>query len=240
MVLEGGLHLACGFIDVDVHGQVVALAQGGASRKGGVAHRIGRVRPDGHAHERVAAVTLDERLALADVLVVVRGPGGREADDDACGRAAQPRLAKAFSGGFGEEVEVRTAGDARADHFDARDQAAVVHEFRTHEASLGGPDLLGEPVHEGKVGAPAAKQVHGRVRVKVDEAGHDDACGQAHRLRLETRVADSGGLGRKNVCDAAAREDDGVILQNGVSGNDGNDPAGLDERVGGHAQPHDF
>ena len=122
----------------------------------------------------------------------------------------------------------------------ADDQAAVVHEFRTHEASLGGPDLLGEPVHEGKVGAPAAKQVHGRVRVKVDEAGHDDACGQAHRLRLETRVADSGGLGRKNVCDAAAREDDGVILQNGVSGNDGNDPAGLDERVGGHAQPHDF
>ena len=102
VVLEGGLHLACGFIDVDVHGQVVALAQGGASRKGGVAHRIGRVRPDGHAHERVAAVTLDERLALADVLVVVRGPGGREADDDACGRAAQPRLAKAFSGGFGE------------------------------------------------------------------------------------------------------------------------------------------
>lgn len=77
----------------------------------------------------------------------------------------------------------------------------------------------------GRSAALAAKQVHGRVRVKVDEPWHEDAPGAAGRHGVESGVSDPGGLGRKNIRNSTAGQDDRVVFENGVSGKDGNDPA---------------
>ena len=187
------------------------------------------MRRNGGADEAVALEFADQRLGLFKVFGVVFCPGRGEADHDSGDRAAKPRRAEPLGSGLREEVVVGSRRHAPRGHFETREPRALAHEFRTHELSFGGPDLLREPVHEGKVGAEAAHEIHGGMGMQIDEAREERALRKGNDFRGAVLRARFGN--RKQIDDPAVGNHDGGVLKNDALRGDRNDPAGLNDRI---------
>ena len=205
---------------------------GGESRAGFerfVVYRVRRVRRHGRAHKLVALARLEHGFSTLQVFGIILGPGGRKTNDEGRGCAAQTRVTQTACGIHREEVVVRSRRDAACRHFEAGHICAVMHEARTHQLAFCRPDFCCEPVHERKIGAEPAHEVHRRVRVQIHEAGHDEALGQ--RNDVVGLVLRSGFGCRQDRRNVAAFDDDALVFKNDAFGHDGQNPAGFNDGV---------
>ena len=184
---------------------------------------------DGGVNEAVAFELADERLGFFKVFGVVLRPGRGKADHDAGDCAAKTRRTEPLGSGLREEVVVGRRRHATCGHFEPREPRALAHEFRTHELAFGGPDLLREPVHEGKVGAEAAHEIHGGMGMQIDEPREKRALRKGNDFRGAVLRARFGN--RKQIDDPAVGNHDGRVIENDALRGDRNDPAGLNDRI---------
>ena len=135
-----------------------------------------------------------------------------------------------FSGGIRKEIHVVEAGDAAAQHLGAGQQRAVAHELGRDVASLGGPDVMLEPLHERQVVGQAAHQVHCGMGVEIDQAGDEGMLVQRDgALGSEARM---GFGGRQNGDDMCRRDYQAVMVEYLPRRFYGDHPACVNNRVG--------
>jgi hypothetical protein len=212
--------------------EVIPFTQGGELLHRVVRHGIRRMRTHRDMHHRVTPEVLNHFPRLLQIFVVSFRPGGGETDKERGDRALHAALAKPRRGVHREEVMVVRAGDAALHHFLSGEAAAFVHEFRAHQAAFKRPHLFLQPVHQTKVRADAAKQIHGGVRMQVNETRHHDFAWQLHDfLRLKLR-----GFGFRNDCrDLSIRDRDHVLCKHNAFGDNRDDPGRLQKSIHLHA-----
>ena len=229
--LEAEFDLARRLVQVHRHRQVEFVGQPAHARDRGVAHRVGRVRREVHAHQRIAPVLVAQPHAAVDVLVGGRGPARRGLGDDQADAGAHVGRGGGLRNHLGPQVHVGEAGDAAADHLGDGELGAVTHVFRVDPAPLERPDRLAQPGIERQVLRAAAQQDHRGVRVRVHESRQQHVVPAVDRLPglvAQARL-DRG----QHLDDAAVADGDGVVLQHPAVGLDGDHPACGDECVDG-------
>ena len=88
---------------------------------------------------------------------------------------------------------------------------AVIDEVGCDQLGLNRPDPVGQPVHHFPVIGDAPQQRHCRMRVAVDETGHDDTA--FARENVQTRMG-SEHIGRRaNHRDCTVNDGDGAVLE---------------------------
>ena len=147
--------------------------------------RIHRVRRDGGHDQIVACELLDERLGAGQPVGRRLRVGDRELDD----RLTEHRRAGPASLVDLSRCRLRSNTCRRRSSCpdsiisSAASRVPAAHELRRHRLRLGRKDVLLQPVHQRQVVGEAAIQDHRRVRVRVDQAGHDDLPGGVDRCR---------------------------------------------------------
>ena len=223
------LDLMAGLVQVGVDGKVELLGDGDDLRKSPVAHRIRRVRGHAEGQERLSLESVARRESLGDVIVGVRRVGRGELERDDAERRADSGLERRARRRLREKIHLVEAGHAAAQHLGASEQRAVVYEFGRHVPRFGGPDVIPQPGHQGKVVGEPAHQRHRRVGVQIHEARDQGVPVQARMLAgLEALLGLARGQHRDDApfCDRNA-----VIVEDCPRGLDRDHPAGADEEV---------
>ena len=226
-----------GFRQVDVQGQVQFLGQRLAAlqqlRRGGV-HRV---RGDALADARVVPPALVQLPHQRKARVGV-GVGGRgKAEDALAAQAAHARLVHGAVGGVLDQVHVVEGGGAGAQHFGAAQQGPGLHDVG-REVLFHGKDVLRQPFHQRQVVGHAPQKGHGRVGVRVDQAGQDQRIAKVQHPRW--RVRGSHGLARAHVQHHAVGHGQCPVFDDGSQPVLCNDAGGLYEDVAGACHGDSF
>ena len=129
------------------------------------------MRGKGRADQRVQAVGVMRGNALVQVFIGIRGPGRAEIDADQADHGAHAGLGRDRGGLFREKIHIVKTGGAAANHLGHGQPGPVAHKLGADPAGLGRPDMIVEPLLQRQVVGEAPKQAHGRVGVRVDQAG---------------------------------------------------------------------
>ncbi len=220
-VLVGGL----GHVDLHegapVRRRLRDLVQGLGGQHVRRVRRIGQLDP--LTGPEAQAVGVDPAVRVGQHRAPVE-PGqvdDRPSDDRPC-----PRGEHGVGHLPGVEVHLRAGGHPAAQHLDRAEQHPGAH-VRTAQLRLGGPDHLPQPAQQRQVPAHAAHQHHGAVRVRVDQAGQQDAGQLSHRARRG-----GGRLGRAAVGDATGVVDVDDTVPHDGAGGIGGEHDGSPEPVG--------
>src|SRR6266536_3139146 len=133
--------------------------------------------------------------------------------------------------GKSRKVSPSTARNPAFDHLESRQKRSVVNELGRDVLALRGEDVFRQPAVEWQVVGDPAKQRHGGMRVRVDEAGQDDV-----PLRVVGRprgVALRDLRGRTDSENLPLLDRDGPGVEEGKLLVHRHDPAVDDEQVGG-------
>jgi hypothetical protein len=214
---------------VDEGRHAMALRQLARRHQRRAVERVHRMRRHGRRDERVLPEFLDQRLRPRQSIGRRLGVGRRELDDRLAEHAAQSGRPRFTGDLLFEVIHVGVGRGAGLDHLERSQPRARAHELGGYGASLRRKDVLLQPLHERQVIGEAAVHHHRRVRVRVDQAGHDDAAPRLDRLAAAELLGDR--LGRVHPDDVGAvdgdpsgRQHPGVV----VHGDDG--AVGDDER----------
>ena len=155
---------------------------------------IRRVRRGGGDDQRVIAPAADEIARARQAVLVAARIGRGETQHRLSAERAQSGGGRRLRNGFLEVIHVRKARDAGTDHLGASKRRSKAHELRRHELALDRHHVAHEPHIEPQVVGKPAQQRHRHVRVRVDEAGHDQLPRAVNPLgRLERRRRGSDG-----------------------------------------------
>ena len=125
-------------------------------------------------------------------LLVARRVGRREAKHRLRAQRAHAGRRRGFRDRVLEVVHVGEAGHAGPDHLGAAEPRAEPDEVGTDERPLDRHHVAHQPDVEPQVVGEAAQQRHRHVRVRVDQARHDDAAAAVDRLGGRDRPARPG------------------------------------------------
>ncbi len=165
-----------------------------------VAHGIRGVRGQAEGQQRLAAVAVARRQPLAQIVLGVGRIAGGELDADHSDRGPHARVQRRARRLLRIEIHVVEAGHSAAQHLGASQQRAVVDELRRNMLAFRRPDVLVEPLHQGQIVGQAAHQGHGRMRVQVDQPGHENVERQIHRCSGGVELARPGRTARARRC----------------------------------------
>lgn len=225
--------LVSGLVQMNVDRQIELVGVGEDLLEAAVAHRVRRVRRQTKRQQRLAEITIARSEPFTKVVLRIGGVARREFDADHADHGAHARLDRGVCGFLRVEIHVVEAGDPALQHLGAGEKRSVVDEFGRHVLGFRRPDVLIEPFHQGQVVRQAAHERHGRMRVQIDEPGHQHVGFEADRLFGGIHLARLGR--RQQIGDAPVRHHYCVTLEHLAVGRDGNDPAGVDQEVGSGA-----
>ena len=216
-------------VHVDAHAALAGhLAD---ARQRGVADAVRRMGRQRHAQQRVIAQLIGQSLAAAQGFCEIAGPRIRRFQHRYAEGRAESGIARACRGHLGEEVIVVEAGLAAANHLGERQPAAVADELRAHPAPLCRPDVLVEPDLQVEVVGPTAQQVHGRMGMRIDQAGDQRMGVQQNAFRVAGTLERLGT--RPAPRDAPVLDQHAMAVQHLAPGPDRHHVAGQQQRAGG-------
>ncbi len=157
-----------------VSGAWYLLASCARSLQIGVVIGVDRVRRHGGNNQRIIVVLLQKLFGEPQHVLGRGGVGRFEANHGLAQNRAHARFFGGLRGAILEIIHVDERGGARKHHLQARQARAPQHEIRRHILGFRGEDEFIEPVLQLHVVGDAAKQRHGGVGVRVDQARHQD------------------------------------------------------------------
>ena len=139
--------------------------------------------PDGGRDEWISFPVVDEFLRVVEGLLrrlIVRSG---KIDDRFGEHASHAGFLRDPRYGIFEIVHVAIGGRSATQHFEKTQPSGPDDKILGHVSRFGRKNIFVEPFVERKVVGNAAEQAHGRVRVAVDQAGHDDAAARVDYFR---------------------------------------------------------
>ena len=220
-LLDGLLHLECGFVHVHVDRGVQLLGDHPDFLEVLIADGVGCMRAESDLDAFVMLEVAEQFDALTNGFVGAAGTGDREIEDRNGDLRTDAAVVHALAGDFREEVHVRETADAALDLFGDCQISAVADKVFIDPLALGRPDVVFQPGHQRQIVGQATEQRHRRVAVGVDQPRRQQDIRQFTDFRGVTLQCFGA---RADKHDATVTDAQAVLLEHHACRFDGDQP----------------